>query len=30
MLDAFLWGLLGSISLVIGGAIANRFTISKK
>ncbi|HWS59583.1 MAG TPA: hypothetical protein VN182_01505 [Flavobacterium sp.] len=30
MLDAFLWGLLATSSLIIGGAIAIRFTLSNR
>lgn len=30
MLDAFLWGLLATSSLIIGGSIATRFTLSNR
>lgn len=30
MLNAFLWGLLATSSLLLGGMIASRFNLSKK
>ena len=30
MLNAFLWGLLATSSLIIGGLIASRFSLGKK